>query len=133
MIEKWMADKQNAGKLAGVGPDAEVVYNKHGAGQSSTPYRADLFPGDAFLAVSRVLAEGSQKYGDNNWRRIALADHLNHALVHIFAFLEGDDQDEHLEHAACRLTMALSTHLRESREKSLKEANEALRVCVHSD
>lgn len=93
--------------IHGVGPDAPTVVNDAGAKQSKTLYRCDLLPPQATLAVAKVLQEGSVKYGDNNWHGIPVADHLNHAMVHVFASLAGDTQDDHLEHAACRILMAL--------------------------
>jgi tagatose-1,6-bisphosphate aldolase non-catalytic subunit AgaZ/GatZ len=61
----------------------------------------------AILDVAAVLKYGADKYGDNNWRKIPTQDHLNHALAHIFAYLQGDKGDHHLGHAACRTLMAL--------------------------
>jgi hypothetical protein len=72
----------------------------------------DLMPPRATLAVAGVLAEGAPKYGEWNWLGIPTADHLNHALVHVYAHLAGDAQDDHLGHAACRLLMALEIALR---------------------
>lgn len=93
--------------IPGIGPDAETVTDKNGAKQSKVPYRADLFPPGAFLAVSRILEEGAKKYGDKNWHPIEANSHLNHALTHIFAYLADDTSDEHAEHAACRIMMFL--------------------------
>lgn len=93
--------------IEGVGPDAPVVTNAQGGKQSDSPYRCDLLPPEAVLKVARVLKHGADKYGPNNWRKLSENDHLNHAIAHIFARLAGDTQDDHLEHAACRLLMAL--------------------------
>jgi hypothetical protein len=95
--------------IEGVGPDAPIVANEKGARQSASPFRCDLLPPKAVLAVAKVLKYGADKYGDNNWRGIPLKDHLNHALTHLLAFQAGDTQDAHLEHAACRLLMALES------------------------
>jgi hypothetical protein len=57
--------------------------------------------------VAEVLKGGAEKYGPDNWRRIPVAEHLNHAMTHILAYFAGDTQDHHLEHAACRMMMAL--------------------------
>jgi hypothetical protein len=97
--------------VEGVGADAPTVVNEAGAKQSATLYRADLLPAAATLAVAGVLKHGADKYGDNNWRGIPVDDHLNHAMVHVFAYLAGDKQDDHLEHAACRMLMALEKKL----------------------
>lgn len=98
-------------KVAGVGREEPTVTNERGARQSRLNYRCDLLPALASLAVSAVLHDGAAKYGADNWRGIPVRDHLNHALVHVFAFLAGDAQDDHLEHAACRALMALELHL----------------------
>lgn len=98
----------------GMSPDSPTCTNEAGGKQSKVPYRCDLLPPRATLAVSRVLEEGSRKYGDDNWRLIAVRDHINHALSHLFAHLAGDRSDDHLEHAACRLLMATELELCES-------------------
>lgn len=99
-----------ASEIAGVGPDAETVTNAKGAKQSAVPYRMDLVPPRALLDVARVLNDGAEKYGEWNWTGLSIADHLNHALVHIEAHLAGDRSDDHLAHATCRLLFALHTH-----------------------
>ena len=98
-------------RVGGVGPDAPTAVNDRGGRQSDTPYRADLLPPLATLAVAAVLKPGAEKYGVNNWHKIPVEDHLNHALVHVFAWLSGDRQDGHLEHAACRVLMALELNI----------------------
>lgn len=93
--------------IDGVGTDAPTVTNERGGKQSHSPFRCDLLPPRAVLAVASVLRDGAAKYGDGNWRSIPVGDHLNHALSHVFAWLAGDTQDDHLAHAACRLVFAL--------------------------
>lgn len=61
------------------------------------------------LTISRVLREGADKYEANNWRLIPQEDHLSHALTHYFAYLVGDDSDDHLSHFYCRLMMSYAT------------------------
>ncbi len=97
--------------VKGVAPDAPTATNAAGGKQSASPYRCDLLPPLASLAVAEVLAHGAEKYGANNWHKIPVEDHLNHALAHIFADRAGDTQDSHLEHAACRIFMALEQKL----------------------
>lgn len=93
--------------IPGVGPDAPTITNERGASQSHVPYRCDLLPARAALAVAGVLHEGAVKYGVDNWRGLPVANHINHALMHLFAHLAGDASDDHLSHAACRALMAL--------------------------
>lgn len=87
-------------------PDAPVVTNEHGGSQSALPARFDLFDGAAMLGMARVLHEGAEKYGAHNWRNIPIDDHLNHLLMHTFAYLSGDNSDDHLTHIMCRAMFA---------------------------
>jgi hypothetical protein len=57
--------------------------------------------------MARVMAEGLTNHQEGGWRNVPLKVHLNHALVHLFAHLAEDDQDDHLDHALCRLMMAV--------------------------
>ena len=104
-VDERRAERDTA--ITGVGLDVPTITNDVGAKQSSIPYRCDLMPGKAALVVAGILRDGSAKYGDNNWRGIPLGDHINHALMHIYAHLAGDNQDDHLGHAACRMLMAV--------------------------
>lgn len=61
------------------------------------------------IRIGKVLQEGAEKYEPNNWRLIPQEEHINHALIHLFAAALGDTQDEHIDHALCRIMMALST------------------------
>lgn len=116
------AEKRESQAIAGVGKDSPTVTNAAGGKQSHSPYRADLLPPHALLAVSAVLSEGARKYGPNNWHKISAADNLNHALVHILALQAGDVSDEHLEHAATRILFALD-QVRSGREQKLQAAS----------
>src|SRR5262245_58770276 len=96
--------------IEGVSPNEPLVVNAQGGAQARSPYSfIASFPHRAVLAVAKVVRYGLEKYAPDNWRNISQADHLNHALTHIFAYAAGDRSDAHLEHAACRLLMALET------------------------
>lgn len=97
--------------VVGVGPDAPIVTNEVGAKQSHSPYRMDLIDAKALLKIAQVHKQGGDKYGDTNWRGISVNDHINHALVHVYAYLAGDTSDEHISHAATRLIFALALEL----------------------
>lgn len=100
-------------KVDGVGPDAPTVTNERGGKQSHVPYRMDLIDGPAILAMSKVLSEGAEKYGEDNWRQIPVSDHLNHLIVHAYAYLSGDRSDDHLTHCMCRALFATAVSLAE--------------------
>lgn len=82
-------------------------------------YRLDLIPADVILEVSKVLANGAKKYGDNNWKQSRLTGEngpINHALKHILSYQAGipDDEDPegidpqiHLRHAITNLIFEL--------------------------
>lgn len=106
--------------MDGLGKDVDTETNlETGAKQSKIPYRSDLFPARAFLKVSQVLEQGAKKYGDKNWLPIPVHEHLNHVLTHLMAYLADDTQDEHLEHAACRIMMALERQEMDYRDNGL--------------
>lgn len=96
--------------IAGVGPDAPTVTNDKGGKQSASPYRVDLLPPKALLAVAEVVAIGAKKYAKNNWKLISIDDHLSHAGQHLLAYLAGDESDDHMGHFACRALFALEMH-----------------------
>lgn len=88
------------------GPDAETEENKAGGRQSHIPVRFDLIDAKALFEMAAVLHEGAEKYGAENWRLIPVEDHLNHLIMHAYAYLSGDRTDEHLSHIMCRATFA---------------------------
>lgn len=87
-------------------PDAPREVNERGGSQSHIPARFDLVDGKAMFAMAQVLHQGAEKYGANNWRLIPVEDHLNHLMMHIYAYLSGDRSDEHLSHIMCRAMFA---------------------------
>jgi hypothetical protein len=86
-----------------------IVTTANGAKQSKLDKRADLLPPKAMLRLAEVLHEGTEKYGPTNWRGISKADHLNHAICHLFELLSGAGGEDHLAHATCRLLFAMET------------------------
>lgn len=97
-----------------VGPDRPIETNDNGGSQSSVPVRFDLVDGKALFSMAKVLKEGADKYGANNWRNIPVEDHLNHLIMHAYAYLAGDRSDEHLSHIMCRAMFAQGVRLEEN-------------------
>lgn len=93
------------------GKNTAVTYNEKGHGQSDIKTRFDLVDGKAMFAMAAVLHEGAVKYGANNWRGISIEDHLNHLIMHAYAYLAGDRSDEHLSHIMCRAMFAQAVEL----------------------
>jgi hypothetical protein len=63
--------------------------------------RFDLITPIGLRRLAETCAEGAKKYGDHNWQKgIPASVMLNHAIRHIYLWLEGDDTEDHLAHAA---------------------------------
>lgn len=57
--------------------------------------------------VAEACHEGAKKYSPYNWEKgMPLVDLLEHALQHIYHYLDGDRTDDHLGHAAWNLLAA---------------------------
>lgn len=115
--------------VEGVGKDAPTVINEHGGKQSASPYRCELLPPHALLAVAKVLKGGAERYGANNWHAITAAENVNHALAHLFAYTAGDASDSHLEHAATRILFALDQVL-SGRDAKLTERRKLIEAAT---
>jgi hypothetical protein len=61
--------------------------------------------------IDRALASGKYPRGDT-WRKRPVAEHLQHALVHLRKLRCDDSSEPHFEHAATRILMALENDLR---------------------
>lgn len=70
--------------------------------------RYDLISPIGLAALARTYAEGAAKFGAFNWENgMPVTDLLNHALAHVYKFLGGDREEDHLAHAAWNLLGAI--------------------------
>ena len=70
--------------------------------------RYDLISPIGLEALARTYAEGAAKRGRNNWENgMPVNDLLNHAIAHIYKFLAGDREEDHLPHAAWNILGAI--------------------------
>lgn len=92
-------------------PDAPTTTNERGGSQSDIGVRFDLIDAKALFEMAKVLDHGAKKYGEDNWRLIPVQEHLNHLLMHTYAYLAGDESDDHLSHILCRATFALGVKI----------------------
>ncbi|HMN11176.1 MAG TPA: DUF5664 domain-containing protein [Bellilinea sp.] len=90
-----------------------MTENEQGGRQSHLPYRFDLIDAKALFRMAEICHSGAEKYGEWNWKKIGIDDNLNHAIAHIYAYLGGDQQDDHLGHAFTRLMFALTLAIEE--------------------
>lgn len=91
--------------------EVPTTTNERGGRQSLIPVRFDLIDGPALFEMAAVLHTGAKKYGEENWRVIDVKDHLNHLIMHAYAFLSEDDSDDHLSHIMCRAMFAKAVFL----------------------
>lgn len=91
--------------IEGVGPEAPITTNDAGGKQAQTTYAFHLCDTGAMLALAKTLQEGATKYSRDNWRKIPAEEHFNHAVIHWYAYLVGDQSEDHLAHMFCRAMM----------------------------
>lgn len=84
----------------------KLVTNKQGGRQSYIPVRYDLILPDWLREIAEVLHDGANTHGEENWHKIPMNDHLNHAMAHIQQYREGDRSERHLINIACRIMFA---------------------------
>ena len=104
--------------MNGLTDNEEVITNETGGIQHERPYRSEALFFKALLAVSKVRYEAVVKrgYDDDNYKLIPEREHIGRALTHLFAYMAGDKSNEHLEHAATRILMALEMDIEDSVE-----------------
>jgi len=77
--------------------------------------RFDLISPIGLRRLAETYAEGAAKFGERNWELGMPASALaNHALRHLNLWLDGDDSEDHLAHAAWNLLGLM--HFEETRE-----------------
>lgn len=89
---------------------AEMVQYATGAKRGTAHADCDLarIPPAAIRAWGNAFAEGAKKYGADNWLKgFPQMSVLNHALQHIFSYLEGDRSEDHLGHALWNIGTAI--------------------------
>ena len=103
--------------IEGVGKEVEQI-----DGIAAIPYDFTGIDPKAMFAMAKVMAEGLKNHTRGGWRKVPLEKHLNNALSHIWAYLAGDKQDEHLAHALCRAMFAVALEI-EEKERNEKVVN----------
>lgn len=78
--------------------------------QDANHVQYDLIPPKGLQALAETCQEGYKKYGAHNWSKgFPIGDMLNHAIRHIYLFIDGDTSEPHLAHAAWNILAAIDT------------------------
>jgi hypothetical protein len=72
----------------------------------------NLMVSDAFVhaltIIGRVMEAGATNHGNGEWLQHPTLYHVGRAMMHLRRLGDGDQSEDHLAHACCRLLMALS-------------------------
>jgi Domain of unknown function (DUF5664) len=68
----------------------------------------------ALEIIAQTMQAGAATHLENNWTECPASHHIHRAHKHLQAWFEGDQTEDHVSHACCRLLMALT--LREKQQ-----------------
>lgn len=83
-------------------------------------------PAEAVRRAAAIITAGIATHGKNNWRRLGVDEHLDHAAEHLNRYMAGDDEEDHLGHALCRVLFACEVEVDQGRPDFAAEADGAV-------
>ena len=109
--------------------DGKTVYRVFESGamrsRDADHARYDLIPREAMELIGRTLKKGAEKYEALNWKKgLPESDLLNHALQHIYKWIDGDRSEDHVGHALANLAFLAHFKFDEINEIYEKRAKE---------
>jgi len=114
--EDGMAGDSEADGPRSPGEYGDVIVYETGARRSNIAERYDLIPPDALSSVARVMAKGAKRHGENNWQRGMPPEVcVNHAIRHLYLWLQGDKSEPHAAHAAANCLMLIALEAKNQR------------------
>jgi hypothetical protein len=93
-----------------------------GASSSEEKPRYDLVPLEAIDAIARRLTMGAEIHGEHNYKfgeEDFWTDRKNHAVEHLYKYIQGDLTDNHLDGAITNLAMLCWKDKHKTVDKSL--------------
>jgi hypothetical protein len=67
----------------------------------------------AIAIVAQVMRTGIAAHPENDWTEVSPEHHVRKAHEHLQLWCEGDEQEDHVAHAATRLLMALTLQVKQ--------------------
>jgi len=91
----------------------KIIINEFGAEQTEINFSFDLIPKEILEMLANIFKYGADKYKPHGWINITINDHINHAIEHIYNFLDDEknsdnisNKEPELAHAFCRIGFA---------------------------